>query len=143
MFKRMSVVFGAGLLLMVASCGKHSTAPSSNPAGPVSKYAPFWGLWQAAYQSNPESGKFKLLLNRDTTFSFSQVVDSSGAVSNQESGDYTIDTGGKLIRLVTASYEAEYHYTGDTLRMLVTWTSGHDFMHSLNPATATWEFFKQ
>ena len=141
MLIRMSVVFGAGILLMIASCGKHPT--SGTPTTPVSKYAPYWGLWQAIYHSDPETGKFKLLLNRDTTFSFSQVVDSNGAVFNHDSGTYNIDTASKVIRLVTSAYEGDYTFTGDTVILRLTWMSGHDFMFADTPASATWEFRKQ
>jgi hypothetical protein len=141
MFTRMFLVYCAGFFCMSASCNKHPT--SVEPVTPVSQYAGFWGLWQAAYQSGPESGKFKLLLNRDTTFSFSQVPDSSGAAFNQDTGAYRLDTTLKILWLTTPVHEGKYKYAGDTLVVQVTWDSGHDYMFAQNPALATWEFFKQ
>jgi hypothetical protein len=141
MFRRTAYVTCAGFLLMAASCSKHPT--SGAPATPVSEYAAFWGTWQAAYLSPPETGKYKLVMNRDTAFSFSQIEDSTGAVSNQDSGTYHIDTASKIIRLVTAVHEGDYNYSGDTIMMLLTRVSGYDYMNPLNPSILTWEFHKQ
>jgi hypothetical protein len=142
MFKCVFLLFGIGIFLLVPSCAKHPT--SSTPV-PVSKYAPYWGLWEATYQSNPETGKFKLHLNQDTTFSISQVVDSNGAVFNPDSGTYTMDTGSKILRLVASGYEGDYSYAYDSLvlSLRLTWVSGdHDYMFAQDRTTAVWEFFK-
>lgn len=142
MFKRIFLLFGIGLFLLGPSCSRH---PTSGTPTPVSEYAVFWGLWQATYQSNPETGKFRLLLTRDTTFSISQVVDSNGAVFNQDSGTYNMDTGSKILRLVASGYEGDYSYSYDSLvlSLRLTWVSGdHDYMFAQDRTTATWEFFK-
>jgi hypothetical protein len=141
MFTRIFVLLGIGLFLLWPSCSKH---PTSGTPTPESEYAIFWGTWQAPLVSNgTESAKFRLLLNKDTTFSFSQVADSSGAVSSQDSGTYHVDTASKVIRLVTPVHEGDYSYRCDSLILNLTWVSGQDYMNAFDRASATWEFFRQ
>lgn len=112
-------------------------------ATPVSEYSIFWGIWKASMLVGTAPGKFNLILNNDFTFSFSQVMDSTGIISRQASGTYQ-KTNANTIRLSSlTSGDGYYKYTITTSYLTLLWVSGYDFMNASTPATTTWSFYKQ
>jgi hypothetical protein len=154
MKNKLLLILGLSLIILAPSCNK------SNPVSvaPVNPYSLFFGIWKAPMQAGGQPGHFTLLLNSDTSFSFSQVMDSSGAVSLSQSGYYSLSgpnmtneysaTESSTLYLFNATYKGYYQFKAGPLNasrtwIECTWVSGHDFMNATTPATTMWAFSKQ
>jgi hypothetical protein len=138
-------------------CNKNDPVPNTPKV--VNPYSVYWGIWVSQMSAGGKAGIFKLLLLSDTTFSFSQIMDSTGVVSLSASGSYSItgpdilgiydsSAAKNLLKLFNNTYTGYYQFHSGPINMdrtllNLTWVSGHDFMNASNPATTTWNFHKQ
>jgi len=147
-----------GFLSLLGSCDKKAPTSPAPPATTlivdtttqppivVNDYAELWGLWYNGMYWGSALATVNLLLNKDTTFAFTIITDSTQEIKRSYSGNYQESAKG-ILKVSTPTQDGFYTFALDTvlafggkerIHIRLEWRSGLDLFGATSPGTTSW-----